>query len=140
MARYVDAIDLPLLIEESFDYRADFRHTSEWDPRVEEARLLAKVKFGLGSRSEGTISFLARHIPLEYGITEFERPSHLVLTGGRLLGSLRRRAGGNPPGVARSGRRAPAHFSVIYITKESHDERTSRGIECNEAGSGHPGS
>jgi hypothetical protein len=70
MARYVDAIDLPIPIEEAFDYLADFSRTAEWDPSVEDSRFRV------------TVSFLGRRIPLEYRITEFERPSRLVLTGG----------------------------------------------------------
>lgn len=37
MARYVDAIDLPIPVEEAFDYLADFSRTAEWDPGVVEA-------------------------------------------------------------------------------------------------------
>lgn len=82
MARYVDAIDLPIPIEEAFDYLADFSRTAEWDPGVCQARRLTRGKIRLGSRFEVTVSFLGRRIPLEYRITEFERPSRLVLTGG----------------------------------------------------------
>ena len=82
MARYIDAIDLPIPIEEAFDYFADFSRTAEWDPGVEEAQRLTRGKVRAGSRFGVTVSFLGRRIPLEYEITEFERPSHLVLTGG----------------------------------------------------------
>jgi dehydrogenase/reductase SDR family protein 12 len=82
MARYVDAIDLPLPIEEAFDYLADFSRTAEWDPGVCDARRLTRGEVRLGSRFEVTVAFLGRRIPLEYRITEFERPSRLVLTGG----------------------------------------------------------
>jgi hypothetical protein len=85
MARYVDAIDLPIPIEEAFDYLADFSRTAEWDPGVEEARRLTRGKVRLGSRFRVTVSFLGRRIPLEYRITEFERPSHLVLSGGTFV-------------------------------------------------------
>jgi uncharacterized protein YndB with AHSA1/START domain len=82
MARYVDAIDLPIPIEEAFDYLADFSRTAEWDPGVCDARRLTRGEIRLGSRFEVTVSFLGRRVPLEYRITEFERPSRLVLTGG----------------------------------------------------------
>jgi uncharacterized protein YndB with AHSA1/START domain len=82
MARYVDAIDLPIPIEQAFEYLADFSRTAEWDPGVCEARHLTRGKVRLGSRFEVTVAFLGRRIPLEYRITEFERPSRLVLTGG----------------------------------------------------------
>jgi hypothetical protein len=38
VARYVDAIDLPVTREEAFDYLADFSRTAEWDPSVLEGR------------------------------------------------------------------------------------------------------
>lgn len=82
MARYVDAIDLPIPIEEAFDYLADFSRTAEWDPGVEEAHCLTKGKARLGSRFNVIVSFFGHRIPLEYEITEFDRPSRLVLSGG----------------------------------------------------------
>ncbi|MBC8187471.1 MAG: SRPBCC family protein [Proteobacteria bacterium] len=81
MARYVDAIDLPIPIEEAFDYLADFSRTAEWDPGVSEARRLTKGKVRLGSRFEVIVAFFGQRIPLEYEITEFDRPSRLVLRG-----------------------------------------------------------
>ena len=82
MARYVDAIDLPIPIEDAFDYLADFSRTAEWDPGVEEARRLTRGKLRLGSRFQVTVSCIGQRVPLEYRITEFDRPSRLVLTGG----------------------------------------------------------
>jgi len=82
MARYVDAIDLPVPIEEAFDYLADFSRTAEWDPGVAEAHRLTGGKIRLGSRFDVIVAFFGQLIPLEYEITEFERPSRLVLTGG----------------------------------------------------------
>ena len=82
MARYVDAIDLPVPIEQAFDYLADFSHTAEWDPGVTSARRLTRGEPGIGSRFEVAVSFLGRRIPLEYEITELERPTRLVLSGG----------------------------------------------------------
>jgi dehydrogenase/reductase SDR family protein 12 len=82
LARYVDAIDLPIPIEEAFDYLADFSRTAEWDPGVAEAERLTPGTVKLGSRFRVSVSFLGRRLPLEYRITEFNRPSRLVLTGG----------------------------------------------------------
>jgi len=87
VARYVDAIDLTLPLEEAFDYLADFSRTAEWDPGVAEAKRLTPGAIRLGSRFRVTVAFLGRRVPLEYRITEFERPSRLVLVGGN--GSLR---------------------------------------------------
>lgn len=82
MARYVDAIDLPLSVEEAFDYFADFSRTAEWDPSVVEATRLSGGQIRVGSSFQLVVSFLGKRVPLEYRITEFERPSRLVLTGG----------------------------------------------------------
>jgi len=82
VARYVDAIDLPRSVEEVFDYLADFSRTAEWDPGVVEARRLTPGKVRLGSSFRVIVSFLGRRVPLVYRITEFERPSRLVLSGG----------------------------------------------------------
>jgi carbon monoxide dehydrogenase subunit G len=82
MARYIDAIDLPLPIEAALDYLADFSRVAEWDPGVDDARRITPGKIRLGSRFEVGVSLLGRRIPLEYRITEFDRPSHLVLSGG----------------------------------------------------------
>ena len=82
MARYVDALDVPRSLEEAFDYLADFSRTAEWDPGVVEARRLTPGEVRLGSAFEVTVSFLGQRIPLQYRITEFERPSRLVLSGG----------------------------------------------------------
>ena len=82
MARYIDAIDLPMSVEAAFDYLADFSRTADWDPSVVEARRLTRGKVRLGSSFRVCVSFLGRRFPLEYRITEFERPSRLVLSGG----------------------------------------------------------
>jgi carbon monoxide dehydrogenase subunit G len=82
MARYVDAIDLPIPVEQAFDYLADFSRTAEWDPGVAEAERLTRGEVRLGSRFRLSISLLGRRIPLEYQIVEFQRPSRVVLSGG----------------------------------------------------------
>jgi hypothetical protein len=51
MARFVDAIDLPLPIEQAFDDLADFSHIAEWDPGVAEARQLDDGQVRLGAIS-----------------------------------------------------------------------------------------
>ena len=82
MARHIDAIDLPIPIEEAFDYLADFSRTAEWDPGVAEAHRLTKGAVRVGTRFSVIVSFFGQRIPLEYEITEFDRPSRLVLSGG----------------------------------------------------------
>jgi uncharacterized protein YndB with AHSA1/START domain len=69
-------------VEEAFDYLADFSRTAEWDPSVVDARRLTRGRVRLGASFRVVVSFLGRRVPLEYRITEFERPSRLVLSGG----------------------------------------------------------
>jgi uncharacterized protein YndB with AHSA1/START domain len=82
MARFVDAIDLPVPPEEAFDYLAAFENTAEWDPGVVEAERLTRGAPRRGSRFRVVVAFVGRRIPLEYRITRFERPHRLILDGG----------------------------------------------------------
>ena len=82
MASYFDAVELPLSVETAFDCMADFSRISEWDPGVLEAERLTEGEVHRGSRFRVVVSFLGRRIPLEYSITEFERPTRIVLNGG----------------------------------------------------------
>jgi hypothetical protein len=82
MARYVDAIDLPIPIEEAFAYLADFSHTAEWDPSVVAAENVTEGPVGPGSRFQVTVRFAATNLSLVYEIVEFEPPNRLVLEGG----------------------------------------------------------
>lgn len=81
MARYVDAIDLPIPVAEAFAYLADFSHTAEWDPGVVSAERLTRGALGSGSRFRVVVSFLGREVPFEYEITDYEEPSRLVVAG-----------------------------------------------------------
>ena len=71
MARYVDAICLPMSIEEAFDYLADFSRTAEWDPGVSDAKRITRGPVRLGSRFRVAVAFLGRRIPLEYLESQF---------------------------------------------------------------------
>ena len=82
MARYVDAIDLPVPIGAAFDFLADFSRTAEWDPGVSSAERLDAGRIRRGSRFRIVVSFLGRHFPLDYEIAEMDRPRRLVLAGG----------------------------------------------------------
>lgn len=82
MARYVDAIDLPLSPDEAFGYLADFSHTAEWDPGVVEAKKLTPGELRVGTRFHVVSSFFGQRVPLEYRISVFDRPHRLVLTAG----------------------------------------------------------
>ena len=81
MARYVDAIDLPIPVGEAFDFLADFSRTAEWDPGVESAERVGTGPIGEGSRFRVVVSFLGQRIPFEYVITEMQTPTRLVFVG-----------------------------------------------------------
>ena len=82
MARFVDAVDLPIPIQQVFDYLADFSRTAEWDPGVVHAERLTEGPVGLGSRFRVEVAFLGRTSSLEYEIVDWDPPSRLVLVGG----------------------------------------------------------
>lgn len=82
MARFVDAIDLPIAPGEAFDYLADFSTTAEWDPGVEEAERLSPGPVRAGSRFHVVARICGLRFPLEYEITHYDRPHRLVLEGG----------------------------------------------------------
>ena len=79
MARFVDAIDLPLPPEQAFDLLADFGRLPEWDPGVVEAGRLGRGPIGRGSRFRVVSAVFGRRIPLTYEVIEHERPLRLVL-------------------------------------------------------------
>jgi dehydrogenase/reductase SDR family protein 12 len=82
VARYVDVIDVPVPIEQAFDYLADFSRTADWDPGVSDAERLGSGPIGSGSRFRVVVSFLGQSLPIEYEIATYERPTRLVLRGG----------------------------------------------------------
>ncbi len=82
MARYIEAIDLPLPLEAAFEYMADFSRTAEWDPGVAEARRITPGPVRRGSRFHVSIAFLGTRTPFEYRIVEFEPHSRIVFEGG----------------------------------------------------------
>jgi len=82
MARFIDAIDLPVPVEDAFQYLADFSNTAEWDPSVMSAERLDDGEIGPGSRFRVCVGFAGQTLALDYEITVFEPPTRLVLRGG----------------------------------------------------------
>jgi dehydrogenase/reductase SDR family member 12 len=85
MARYIDAIDVPLEIEHTFDYVADFSRTAEWDPGVASAWPRTADAPQRGSEFVVNILVLGAEVALEFEITDYERPNYLVITGGNSM-------------------------------------------------------
>jgi carbon monoxide dehydrogenase subunit G len=80
MARYRTTIESTKSPEEAFDYLAEFSNARDWDPGIVEATNLTADPVGPGSRFRLVARFLGRRVPLEYRITEFERPTRVVLS------------------------------------------------------------
>ncbi|HET9456049.1 MAG TPA: SRPBCC family protein [Candidatus Limnocylindrales bacterium] len=76
-----ERIDTTLSTEAAFDYVADFANSEEWDPGVETAERLDEGPVGVGSRYRLGVHLGGRVAPMEYRITEFERPRRVVLVG-----------------------------------------------------------
>ena len=79
MARYRTTVESTKSPEEAFDYLAEFSNAREWDPGIVEAANLTADPVGPGSRFRLVSQFLGRRVPLEYRITEFDRPTRVVL-------------------------------------------------------------
>ncbi len=81
MTRLRERIETDLPIDEAFDYIADFAHADEWDPNTTAAKRLGNVRPGLGARFALEVRMGGRTAPMEYRITEYERPRRVVLRG-----------------------------------------------------------
>jgi uncharacterized protein YndB with AHSA1/START domain len=78
MARFVDAIDLPLSPDSAFALLADMSRLEDWDPGVVQAERLDEGPLRPGSRFRVVSHFLGRHIPLTYRLMAFEPNRRLV--------------------------------------------------------------
>ena len=64
---------------EVFDYVARFSNAAEWDPGVSEATEADPGMPTLGSTYRLMVRAFGRAVPLDYRITEFDRPHRVVL-------------------------------------------------------------
>jgi hypothetical protein len=62
-----------------FDYLARFSNASGWDPSVVSAEELAAGAPRVGSTYRLHVAVLGRRLPLDYRITELDRPGRVVL-------------------------------------------------------------
>jgi carbon monoxide dehydrogenase subunit G len=77
--RYHTSVATPRRPEEAFDFMAAFENIATWDPGVVEAERIGSGDVGVGSRFRVVVSSAGRKLPLEYRITEFERPHRVRL-------------------------------------------------------------
>ena len=82
MARFLEVIDVPVSVDQAFDYMADFRNTADWDPSVSSAEQTAGSGIGPGSSFRLAFQFLGSTLDLTYTIRDYEPPHRVVLAGG----------------------------------------------------------
>lgn len=68
-------------VEEAFDYIANFESCAEWDPGVAAASRQGDGPAGVGTRYDVEVVFNGKRLPMVYEVTEWSRPSRVVLVG-----------------------------------------------------------
>lgn len=81
MTRLHERIETTLPIEAAFDYVADFANAQEWDPGVASARRVDDGPVAVGARYDLSVRMGGRVAPMEYRITNLDRPRRVVLVG-----------------------------------------------------------
>ena len=81
MTRLHERIETSLPIEAAFDYVADFANAQEWDPGVASARRVDDGPVAVGARYDLGVRMGGRVAPMEYRVTELDRPWRVVLVG-----------------------------------------------------------
>jgi len=80
MATYRGRVTSPWPPARVFDYMARFSNAAEWDPGVTEATETDPGAPALGSTYRLWVRAFGRVVPLDYRITEFDRPHRVVLS------------------------------------------------------------
>jgi carbon monoxide dehydrogenase subunit G len=81
MTRIHETVEADVPLEAAFDYIADFDHADVWDPNTTEARRLDGEEIGPGTRFALRVRMGGKAAPMEYRITDYERPRRVVLEG-----------------------------------------------------------
>ena len=79
MPHYNDNVPSKLSQEEVFDYMADFANAEKWDPGTKSSKQLDSGKIGVGAQFELMVEFNGNVRPFTYRITEYERPTRVVV-------------------------------------------------------------
>ncbi len=79
MPHYNDDVPSKLSQEEVFDYMADFTNAEKWDPGTKSSKQLDSGKIGVGAQFELMVEFNGNVSPFTYRITEYERPTRVVV-------------------------------------------------------------
>jgi hypothetical protein len=78
MARYTGTVTSPHPTQEVWSYLADLRSVAEWDPSVDEVRLLSGEPRTVGARYQLEVSFLGNRVSLPYVTVTAESPARVV--------------------------------------------------------------
>jgi hypothetical protein len=78
MARYMGTITSPHSAAETWSYLADLRSIGEWDPSVEEIRLVSGDPGTVGARYQLEVSFIGGRVSLPYVTVTVEPPHRVV--------------------------------------------------------------
>ena len=78
MARYTGTVTSPHAPAEIWSYLADLRSIAEWDPSVEQIRLVSGDPGTIGARYQLEVSFLGGGVSLPYVTVTVEPPSRVV--------------------------------------------------------------
>lgn len=81
MAHYVARVSTPKPTKEAFDYMADLRNFTQWDPGVVRSVQMRGHEPGLGAIYDVTVKALGRESTLRYEVTDFEAPHRLRAVG-----------------------------------------------------------
>ncbi|HKU37886.1 MAG TPA: SRPBCC family protein [Polyangiales bacterium] len=82
--------------EQAFDFIADFRHASLWDPRTQSVRKLTEGPIGRGTRFLLTAGLLGQSLEFPYEIVEYDRATQLVFAGKTRFFEYRERVSFHP--------------------------------------------
>jgi carbon monoxide dehydrogenase subunit G len=80
MARYTGTVDAPHSAEEVWRYLADLRSVGEWDPSVEDVRLVDGEVRTTDARYDLQVNFRGRTLSLPYRVAEVDPPHRVVFT------------------------------------------------------------
>jgi uncharacterized protein YndB with AHSA1/START domain len=89
MAHYKGVVTAPHAPDEVWRYLADLRSVAEWDPSIDDARLVSGEPGAVGSRYEIEASFFGRTVSLPYETVEADPPRRVVFSAETDLVSVR---------------------------------------------------
>ncbi len=81
MTRLHQQIETRLPVDAAFAFVADFANARHWDPGVATSERIDAGPVGLGASYRLGVRMRGRVTPMEYRITAFDAPRHVVLTG-----------------------------------------------------------